>query len=311
MTELPLVSIVTPSYNQGRYLEETILSVLNQDYPEIEYIVIDGGSNDGSVDIIRKYSDRLAYWVSEPDKGQADALYKGFARASGGIQAYLNSDDVYLPGAVSAAAAALTGNPKLALVHADCIYIDSQGQEIGRRVGLDGDFLSFFLQQLNPILQPSAFWRASAYQAAGGIDPSLHLVMDYDLWCRIGLRGLEIEHIPEPLSMFRIHGESKTRQNLLSFVQERWSLLDQYFCDPALRPRIAEHHDRIRAMAHLRFADAHWMLHENQEAYNHYRQMLRLAPSCILSRVSLSLTLRFLLRRPTLRARMVDQEAVR
>ncbi|HOW91535.1 MAG TPA: glycosyltransferase family 2 protein, partial [Anaerolineaceae bacterium] len=119
MSELPLVSIVTPSFNQVDYLEETMRSVLEQDYPRVEYIVIDGGSTDGSVEIIRKYADRLAYWVSEKDRGQTDAVNKGYAVAKGSILGWLNSDDTYKPGAISAAVEFLVNHPQFGLVYGD------------------------------------------------------------------------------------------------------------------------------------------------------------------------------------------------
>ncbi|WP_322508462.1 glycosyltransferase family 2 protein, partial [Anaerolinea sp.] len=129
---MTLVNIVTPSFNQARFLEETMLSVLHQDYPHIEYIVVDGGSTDGSVDIIRRYADRLAWWVSEPDRGQTDAINKGFAHAHGEILAWLNSDDTYQPGAVRAAVEALEKHPEAAMVYGDAHYIDENGRVIGR-----------------------------------------------------------------------------------------------------------------------------------------------------------------------------------
>jgi len=131
MSEQPLVSIVTPSFNQVKYLEETIRSVLEQDYPKIEYIVIDGGSTDGSVEVIRKYADRLAYWVSEADRGQTDAINKGFATAHGSILAWLNSDDTYKPGAVSEAVAYLQNHPNIGMVYGDLDFIDEQSKIIG------------------------------------------------------------------------------------------------------------------------------------------------------------------------------------
>jgi len=133
--DLPLVSIITPSFNQASFLEATIRSVLEQDYPRIEYIVIDGGSADGSVGIIKKYAHKIAWWVSEVDKGQTDAINKGFGRANGGILAWLNSDDTYQPGAVSAAVKYLQEHSDVGMVYADCNFIDGQGQVIGMHPG--------------------------------------------------------------------------------------------------------------------------------------------------------------------------------
>ena len=159
----PLVSIVTPSYNQAQYLEQTLRSVLEQDYPRIEYMVIDGASTDGSVEIIRKYEDRLAYWVSEKDSGQAEAINKGFTRASGDIIAWLNSDDYFLPGAVGAAVKAFDENPDVLLVYGDMLAVDERGRTINqlkyRQLTLD-DLLCFQI-----IGQPAVFMRRSALLA--------------------------------------------------------------------------------------------------------------------------------------------------
>ncbi len=132
MPESPLVSIITPSYNQGRFLLETIQSVLSQDYPNLEYIIVDGGSTDGSLEIIQHYASQLTWWVSEPDQGQTDAINKGFAHAKGEILAWINSDDTYLPGAVSEAVTFLIAHPEAALVYADANLIDEQGSILGR-----------------------------------------------------------------------------------------------------------------------------------------------------------------------------------
>jgi len=304
---LPRVSIVTPSYNQAVYLEETIRSVLLQDYANLEYIVIDGNSTDGSVDIIRRYEDQLTYWISEPDHGQADALQKGFARATGEIVAYLNSDDVYLHGAVRTAVEALQADPELAMVHGDSICVDAAGQEIGHKAGFGGDFLSHYLQQVNPISQPSAFLRRNAYDVAGGIDPTLQLAMDFDLWCRIGLRGMRIRHLPVPMSLFRIHGQSKTKLNTVAFAEERWRLLERYLDDPVLGPRLLPYRHRLYGMAHLRYANAHWMSGEPRDALTHYRHMMRKAPRCVLSRPALSLLARLVLNRRYLRKPITER----
>ena len=307
MPELPTVSIVTPSYNQAVFLEETMLSVLNQDYANIEYLVIDGGSSDGSVDIIRKYADKLALWVSARDRGQAHALQKGFARASGEILAFLNSDDVYLPRAVETAVEALRADPELMMVHGDSVYIDAFGQEMGRKVGVGGNFLDHYLRQFNPISQPSAFLRKIAYEEIGGINPTLQFTMDYDLWCRIGLRGMRIRHLPATLSMFRIHGQSKTKSTIVAFAKERWWLLEQYLGDPVLGPILAPHRRRLYGMAHLWSANAHWMSGEKREAYARFGQMLQIEPKCAFSRMGFSLLTRFFLQRRYLRRPTIDR----
>ncbi|MCJ7735245.1 MAG: glycosyltransferase, partial [Anaerolineales bacterium] len=131
MDKKPLVSIVTPSFNQQQYLEQTIQSVLDQDYPALEYFVVDGGSNDGSIEIIKKYQDQLSGWISEPDQGQSDAINKGFARSQGEIMAWLNSDDIYLPGAIRSAVAFLQDNPEVGMVYGDTNLIDGTGRKIG------------------------------------------------------------------------------------------------------------------------------------------------------------------------------------
>jgi glycosyltransferase involved in cell wall biosynthesis len=158
-----LVSIVTPSFNQADYLEQTIQSVLAQDYPWIEYIIIDGASTDGSVEIIERYAGRLAWWVSEPDRGQAEAINKGLQRANGEIVAWLNSDDLYLPGAVSRAVAALQANHALGLVYGDALTIDAQGRPIHSLVF--GEWGLEELIRFRIICQPAVFMRRLPYDA--------------------------------------------------------------------------------------------------------------------------------------------------
>ena len=169
----PLVSIVIPSYNQARYLGATLRSVLEQDYSSMEVIVIDGGSTDGSVEIIQRYADRLAYWASESDRGQVDAINKGLQRASGEIVAWLNSDDLYLPGAVSDAVAVLTAHPDAGMVYGDGLLIDSENRLLDRHhypplTALD-------LLCFNVLLQPATFMRRSALEEAGFLSEAYDL----------------------------------------------------------------------------------------------------------------------------------------
>lgn len=209
--EYPLVSIITPSLNQGKFIEETIKSVLSQDYPNIEYIVMDGGSTDNTVEILWKYSDKIK-WMSEPDEGQADAVNKGFKMAKGKILGWLNSDDTYNPGAISMAVEHFLEIPKLIMIYGDANFVDTEGNIIGRY-----RTEPFNLQRLADvcfICQPTVFLRREVIEEIGMLDTNLHTCMDYDYWIRIGkiyniskisyLKGMV-------LANSRKHDETKTR----------------------------------------------------------------------------------------------------
>jgi glycosyltransferase involved in cell wall biosynthesis len=206
----PLVSIVTPSFNQAPYLAATIDSVLGQDYPRIEYIVIDGGSTDGSREIIEQNAGRLAHWVSEPDLGQTDAINKGFAMARGEILAWLNSDDTYLPGAVSDAVGFLAGHLDVGLVYGQAYYVDGLGERMARYPAGPTDHQGL-RRGINTIPQQATFFRSRLWKMAGPLDPAFYYAMDYDLWVRIS--GLtSIAFVERPWAHFRIHDLSKSRR---------------------------------------------------------------------------------------------------
>jgi glycosyltransferase involved in cell wall biosynthesis len=206
---LPTVSIVTPSFNQARYIEATIQSVLSQDYPRIEYIIVDGGSTDDSTEIIKKYTNRLAWWVSEKDRGQTDAINKGFARAKGGILAWINSDDTYEPRAVGQAVRYLLEHPEVGMVYADCNYINEDGNVIGQFPAAQTNLLHLRRGYAH-IPQQTMFFRAELWKQVGPLDPSYYFAMDYDLWTRIAERA-ELKYLNGQVwANFRIHTSGKT-----------------------------------------------------------------------------------------------------
>jgi glycosyltransferase involved in cell wall biosynthesis len=183
-------------------------SVLDQEYPWIEYLVVDGGSTDGSVDIIRQYASRLAWWVSERDEGQTDAINKGFSRASGQIFGWLNSDDTYVPGAVARAVAAFDAFPECGLIYGDANYIDEGGRLIGRFPAAQTDYRRL-RQGYVHIPQQASFFRAALWQAVAPLDPSFFFAMDYDLWLRIARRS-QVKYQSEVWANFRLHTAAKT-----------------------------------------------------------------------------------------------------
>jgi len=208
-TEYPLVSIVTPSFNQAKFLRQTMDSVLTQDYPNLEYLVIDGGSTDGSLEIIREYEDQLSHWESLPDKGQTDAINKGFGRAKGKYLAWLNSDDIYQPGAISEAVDYLETHPAVGLVYGDCTFIDAEGRKIGDFPAAQTDHQRLRRGYVH-IPQQSAFFRADLWKAVGPLDPSFYFAMDYDLWVRLAQRSQIVYLSGHHWASFRLHGDAKT-----------------------------------------------------------------------------------------------------
>jgi glycosyltransferase involved in cell wall biosynthesis len=221
----PLVSIVTPSYNQGSFIEETIESVLNQDYPNIEYIVVDGGSTDNTLDILKKYEGRLK-WVSEKDSGQSDAINKGFSMARGEILAWLNSDDTYLAGAVRKAVEFLKDRPDTKMVYGKGYLIDEEGNITGQCP--TEPFNIERLASFNYILQPAAFLRAEIFNTIEMLDVNLKYSMDLDLWVRIA-NNFKTEYLPEFLATYRLHSTSKTVSEAVVFNKEELETFKKHF----------------------------------------------------------------------------------
>jgi hypothetical protein len=226
---LPLVTIVTPSYNQAEYLEATIQSVLAQDYPNLEYFIVDGGSTDGSLEIIKKYADQLTWWVSESDQGQADAINKGLLRAQGEVVAWLNSDDLYLPNAISEGAATLTADSGLGLVFGDAITIDSHGRPLNKLAF--GDWNLSDLMRFRIICQPAVFMRRSFIEQVDYLAKEFHFMLDHHLWLRIASQT-PIQHIEKIWAAARYHPSAKNVVQASGFASETYQAVDWLRTDP-------------------------------------------------------------------------------
>ena len=252
---MTLVSIITPSYNQASYLEQTIRSVLEQDYPRIEYIVMDGASTDGSVEIIRKFESRLVYWESVKDAGQADAINKGFARATGEIVAWLNSDDYYLPGTVGKAVKIFEENPDVVLVYGDMLAVDEHGKTFNtlnyKQLTLE-DLLCFQI-----IGQPAVFMRRSALQKASGLNLTFHFLLDHLLWIQIAKQG-RILHVDQTWSAARYHAEAKNVAKAAEFGREAFRILETIAQDKDLAATLHKIDRRAHASAYR--VDARYLL---------------------------------------------------
>ena len=235
---LPRISIVTPSYNQGQFLEDTIHSIVDQRYSNLEYIIIDGGSTDNSVNIIQKYESQLAYWTSEPDKGQYDAINKGFSKATGDVMAWLNSDDTFNPWTFQVVGNIFSSLPEVEWISSlfptgmddkgevfTCYYLDGfsrDGFQKGENYsGKHANFKGF-------IQQESTFWRRSLWERAGArVDNTLQYAGDFELWARFYQHG-ELYGIPSPLAAFRMHQNQKTTQHLDLYLKEAQVIFERY-----------------------------------------------------------------------------------
>ena len=241
---MKLVSIITPSFNQALFLEQTLRSVLDQDYPSVEYIVIDGASTDGSVDIIKRYSDRLAWWVSEKDQGQGQAINKGIARAKGEILGWINSDDYYLPQAISSAVKIFEDDPDVAMAYGDMLAVDQNGATTNvlryKQYSLE-DLLCFQI-----IGQPAVFFRREVYEKVGGLDTNLHFMLDHHLWIRIAQQG-KILYVPQTWAAARYHPQAKNRLKPVEFGIEAFRILDWMKSEPDLSQAFAKIEKRARA----------------------------------------------------------------
>lgn len=210
-TQLPKISIITPSYNQGEYLKQTILSVLGQQYPNLEYIIMDGGSTDNSVEIIKRYADRLSFWKSGPDKGQSAAIAEGFALSTGEIVGWVNSDDILLPKALMNVAKAFLASSEICAVTGRCAIIDTNGKPFSVAIPIMRSWMSM-LYLGTGFYQMATFWKKSAYEAVGQLNAEMYFSFDADLFIRLRKYG-RIEAINSYLAAYRSHKKSKTTTN--------------------------------------------------------------------------------------------------
>lgn len=236
----PKISIITPSLNQGQYIERTIRSVLSQDYPDLEYLVMDGGSSDQTLDILKRYSGRVK-WVSEKDSGQTNAINKGLAMATGEILAYLNADDLFLPGTLNKVAQQFLERPDAMWMTGKCLIVDEYDREVRKLITA---YKNIWLGVHSPSLllitdyisQPATFWRADIMKEIGMLDETLHYAMDYEYWLRLSAK-YPLTILPEYLAAFRVHSQSKNTNagHGRSYIDEEKLIIKKYTNSKVMR----------------------------------------------------------------------------
>ena len=253
----PLVSIVTPTLNQGAYIEHALRSVRRQSYPSIEHIVIDGGSTDGTLDILRRAADDGAIrWISEPDRGMYDAVNKGLAMATGDVLAYLNSDDAYLPWAVETAVAAFEARPDVEVVFGDGVRVDEMAGS--QRPRLFPPFDRRSLAHFESLMQPAVFWRRSVLERLGGFDDGLRYVADLDYWLRAAGSSATVLHLDEVIAVERVHGERLSEAHRDAMAAEDRAMRARHQAavtggNPADRARAIRRHKAWQRLIWARF----------------------------------------------------------
>jgi glycosyltransferase involved in cell wall biosynthesis len=296
--EWPMITVITPSFNQAEFLEETIQSVLNQRYPNLEYIVVDGGSTDGSVDLIRRYEDRLAWWVSEKDRGQTHAINKGLERATGEIVGVLNSDDVYLPGALQLVGAEFGRGPDVRWLSGPSLKFDAHGAPKDAFYFVPKDRVSWLA--MNPIPHPSTFLRRQLFEEHGMFDESFYFGMDYEYWARLVFAGEKCRFVRRALSGYRLHGTSKSVAEQDRSIPDIARVREKYgaMLSPSERRGLARRLALATAMTKM--YEARDLLREGDRraALAQYRRALREWPASAMTRAAWTCGFRIVLNRP-------------
>jgi glycosyltransferase involved in cell wall biosynthesis len=276
-SDFPLVSIVTPAYNQAQYLEETIQSVLGQDYPRIEYIVIDDGSTDDTRAILEKYTGKLI-WMSQGNMGQTPTINKGWSLSHGEFIAYINSDDTYvLPDAVRKGVGFLMAHPDIAMVYGDVHIIDSSSKIVERRQLPDYDYVGLVRECGCYIAQPSTFMRREILDSVGYLDPAVYYAMDFDYWLRLGLSH-KIAHLPEPLSHFRVHSQSKGVSTHAKNAPDFVYIYEKLFSLGNVPKEVKKVRRQAMSSAHLRAALAYHIAGNYRQSRRHMLKGFYLYP---------------------------------
>jgi glycosyltransferase involved in cell wall biosynthesis len=282
----PKISIVTPNLNQGQYLEETIRSVLLQGYPNLEYIIIDGGSSDNSLEIIKKYERWLAYWKSRPDNGQSHAINKGFANATGDWFGYLNSDDLYECNALSRLSVAFSHEEDVRLIAGECSVFEGEKTKRIFKPWWPQD-LSYFIKKTysSTFAQPSSFWDQNSYLQAGGFDESLNYCFDREFYLRLGLLGIRPYFIHTSLSRFREHINSKTISQSLKFHEESIRILEKHSQNLRIS-NLKQAKWRRRMKSEIQYSEvfSKWDKEGRLRAIRHFASMILKNPSLVMQR---------------------------
>ena len=227
MITLPKISVITPSFNQGPFIEHTILSVISQQYPHMEFIILDGGSTDNTVEIIKKYEKHISYWHSKKDNGQAAAINEGFKRATGGILCWINSDDMYLPGIFNRMVGYFTDERLPRIVFGNSIHLNDQSGKVrGSSVTRSHERLDISL--CDYVIQPSSFWNRKAWTLTGQLNEAMHFAFDWDWFIRARRAGVDLFPVADYFSIYRLHSQHKSGSGRNKRIEELKTIVSTY-----------------------------------------------------------------------------------